>query len=188
MILAILDDDLSYLGLLSEKAESKGHKVFTTSNPLEFKEIIFHNHPEKIIVDIDLGLEISGLDVIRSLNFKGEILVISHIFNKQTIKLITRMGCKYACKDREKDILEFIENPAPRDYLVQMLASDEPKYQGLTEQEIEYVKHKLEGLKNKEIAERMHIAYNTATVHAYNIRKKLNLKNWLILNKKILIG
>ncbi|WEG12795.1 response regulator transcription factor [Pullulanibacillus sp. KACC 23026] len=149
------------------------------------------DQPDLIILDINLP-GMNGVEAIRHIkkhNKRIKILVLT-MYNREEylLKALSQGADGYLLKDAPSDDLiqaikktvkgEAILAPGLTrkliDYHVKQQENEEI---GLTNRETEVLICLVEGLSNKEIAERLFISDKTVKIHVSKIFKKLNVKN-----------
>lgn len=158
--------------------------------------------PDLVITDISMP-DISGIDITRHLagNYPDiKVLILSMHKNVEFITNSLAAGANgYLPKDTSmKELLEAIEvisrggNYFNRDISDTLLSSiikksksqsTEAKAVSITAREREIINLVVEGLTNKEIAERLFISIRTVDSHKNNLMQKLNLKSTVELVK-----
>ncbi len=77
--LLVIDDEPAFLKYVRRIAESLGHEVTTTSNPIEFKDVYRSLDPNFIVVDIVMP-GVDGIEILTWLAEQGcraKVVVIS---------------------------------------------------------------------------------------------------------------
>lgn len=154
--------------------------------------------PDLIITDITMP-DISGIEVTKHLseNFPDiKILILSMHSNEEFITKALRFGANgYLPKDTSMtELLEAIHTIHKGDNYYNKEISDtilkslqkkpkEDHFNSLTKREKEIVKLVVDGLSNKEIADKLFISIRTVDSHKTNILQKLNLKSSIELVK-----
>jgi two-component system response regulator DegU len=165
-------------------------------------EMLKEDLPDLIITDISMP-EISGIEIAKyvSENYpQVKILILSMHSNEEFITKALSAGANgYLPKDTSmKELLEAINaiykgenyfNKAISDTILKSLInkSKQEKFKDkpecLTKREKEIVSLVVDGLTNKEIAEKLFISIRTVDSHKNNIMQKLNLKSSVELVK-----
>ncbi len=161
--------------------------------------------PELIILDISMP-EVSGIELIEKLKENNplvKILILSMHTKEQYIFQAVRAGANgyLAKQDTSKEELieaikvimenreyysESISQIMKEHYLRKARQSEEnkkPDYERLTPREKEVLKLVVEGLSNRDIAEKLFVTIRTIETHKTNILQKLNLNNSVDLVK-----
>ncbi|KHF25818.1 two-component system response regulator NarL [Solemya velum gill symbiont] len=158
-------------------------------------ELVLETDPDIVLLDIDMkgtnGIE--TLKAIKSSNVETLVLMLTVSDNEDDIVAALRSGADgYLLKDMEpEDMLAAIHEAidgkiAISKQLTQMLAyalrSDDDSIDdlasaGLTNRELEILKHIAKGESNKVIADNLDISAATVKVHVKHILKKLNLRS-----------
>lgn len=187
---AVLGDE-AHIELIGETGSGK-----------ELFELLAQIEPDLVITDISLP-DISGIEVasrIVKLYPNVKVLMLSMHTNEEFIVKALEAGAHgYLPKDTSmEELLEAIntiylgENYFNKDISNVILKglinksksnSAEEKAEALTRREKEIVKLVVEGLSNKEIAEKLYISIRTVDSHKTNILQKLNLKSTVELVK-----
>lgn len=155
-------------------------------------------NPNLIITDITMP-DISGIEVAKSVseNYTDiKILILSMHSNEEFITKALRFGANgYLPKDTSMtELLEAIHtihngdnyyNKEISDTILKSLQNKpkEDHFKSLTKREKEIVKLVVDGLSNKEIADKLFISIRTVDSHKTNILQKLNLKSSIELVK-----
>ncbi len=154
--------------------------------------------PDLIITDITMP-DISGIEVAKHIteNYSDiKILILSMHSNEEFITKALRFGANgYLPKDTSMaELLEAIHTIYEGDNYYNKEISDtilkslqnKPKadhFNSLTKREKEIVKLVVDGLSNKEVADKLFISIRTVDSHKTNILQKLNLKSSIELVK-----
>ncbi len=167
-------------------------------NANDLYELLKSKTPDLIITDISMP-DISGIDVTKyvSENFPNiNILILSMHSNEEFITKALNAGANgYLPKDTSmKELLEAINiiakgenyfNKGISDTILKSMVnkSKTTKTETLTNRELEIVYRVVEGLTNKEIAEKLNISVRTVDSHKNNVLHKLNIKSSVELVK-----
>ncbi|PLX11260.1 MAG: DNA-binding response regulator [Marinilabiliales bacterium] len=168
-------------------------------NAKDLYELLKLQTPDLVITDISMP-DISGIELSKyiSENFPGiKILILSMHSNEEFITKALNAGANgYLPKDTSmNELLEAINtiykgdnyfnkdisNTILKTFIGKSKESENEK--SLTKREKEIVKLVVDGLTNKEIAERLFISIRTVDSHKNNILQKLNLKSSVELVK-----
>lgn len=172
-----------------------------TGSGKELFDLLTKVKPNLVITDISLP-DISGIEVasrLTKLYPTVKILMLSMHTNEEFIVKAIKAGAHgYLPKDTSMDeLLEAIHtihqgehyfNKDISNIILKGLANqsknaEAPSTDALTRREKEIVKLVVEGLSNKEIAEKLFISIRTVDSHKTNILQKLNLKSTVELVK-----
>lgn len=161
-------------------------------------KLLESNSPDLIITDISMP-DISGIDITKyvSENFPGiNILILSMHSNEEFITKALNAGANgYLPKDTSmNELLQAINiiakgenyfNKGISDTILKSMVnkSKVSRNDNLTSRELEIVHQVVEGLSNKEIAEKLNISVRTVDSHKNNILHKLGLKSSVELVK-----
>jgi len=168
---------------------------------IELFKKIEKNLPDIIILDISLPGS-SGIDITKKITKQYpsiKILILSmHIEDEFVVNALESGAKGYLPKDINKDELleaiytinkgeEYYSRNVSNIFLKKYIHRNNSGLEGenpiLTNREIEIVKLVSEGLKNKQIAERLFISIRTVDAHKNNIMKKLKLKSTIEIVK-----
>ena len=172
------------------------------SNGREALEVIKHNRPDLLVVDIRMP-ELNGIEVVRAVNkfFKSvKTLVLSmHDSEEYVVKAIQAGADGYLLKGASKeefikalhkvasggkyftgDISSIIMNNFVNGTSLNKPDSDSKPIESpfkLTKREKQILNLALQLKNNKDIAEELNISKRTAEVHRFNLMKKLEVKS-----------
>lgn len=168
----------------------------------ELMALLSKSQPDLVITDISMpgisGIEVSKM--IKSSYPTVKVLILSMHTNEEFITKAIDIGADgYLPKDTSmKELLEAIRvishgesyfNKSISDTIIKSMINKSKSKQGagkkasLTNREIEIVLLVVDGLTNKEIAEKLFISVRTVDSHKNNIMQKLNLKSSVDLVK-----
>jgi len=172
--------------------------VGEVGNGKDLFKLLESTRPDLIITDISMP-DISGIEVAKSIseNYSDiKILILSMHSNEEFITKALSVGANgYLPKDTAmSELLEAIHtiykgenyfNKEISDTILKSLRNKSQKNEGksLTNREKEIIELVVEGLTNKEIAEKLFISIRTVDSHKNNIMQKLNLKSSIELVK-----
>ncbi|MBI9055240.1 MAG: response regulator transcription factor [Bacteroidales bacterium] len=179
--------------------------VGEVGNGNDLFELLKSNTPDLIITDISMP-EISGIEVTKyvSENYPDiKILILSMHTNEEFITKALSSGANgYLPKDTSmNELLDAINTIYKGDNYFNKNISDtilksiidksknnqnNSKNEKLTKREKEVVQLVVDGLTNKEIADKLFISIRTVDSHKNNVMQKLNLKSSVELVKYIL--
>ncbi len=167
-------------------------------NGKDLYDLLTSQTPDIIITDISMP-DISGIEITKYVrkNFPDiNILILSMHSNEEFITKALNAGANgYLPKDTSmNELLEAIqsiykgENYFNKDISNTILKSlvnksSSTKNETLTSREIEIVGHVVDGLTNKEIADKLYISVRTVDTHKNNVLHKLKLKSSIELVK-----
>ncbi len=196
--IAIADDHKIFREGLTELLNKESHLevIGGAGTRQELLELLQHNPPNVVIMDIDMG-EVSGIDLtkeIQILNPGLKVLALSmHGEKSYIVKMLEAGATGYILKNAGKEeMINAIETIARGDtYLSSQVSSKliehitnpsafkREKKDGipLTDREIEILKLIAEEYSNAEIAEKLFISIRTVDTHRRNLLEKLGLKN-----------
>ena len=75
--LIILDDDALFCSLIESIARRKKICILAFQNPLDFLAAVEENHPDAVLVDLNLQHEMDGIDVVSQLDHQFPRMLIS---------------------------------------------------------------------------------------------------------------
>ena len=172
--------------------------VGEVGNGKDLFKLLESTRPDLIITDISMP-DISGIEVAKSIseNYSDiKILILSMHSNEEFITKALSVGANgYLPKDTAMaELLEAIHtiykgenyfNKEISDTILKSLRNKSQKNEGksLTNREKEIIELVVEGLTNKEIADKLFISIRTVDSHKNNIMQKLNLKSSIELVK-----
>ena len=166
----------------------------------ELYDLLKSDSPDLIITDISMP-DISGIEIAKyvSENYPGiKILILSMHSNEEFITKALSVGANgYLPKDTSmSELLEAINaiykgdnyfNKNISDTILKSIINkskqENLEQNTLTKREKEVIKLVVEGLTNKEIADKLFISIRTVDSHKNNIMQKLNLKSSVELVK-----
>jgi DNA-binding NarL/FixJ family response regulator len=167
----------------------------------ELSQILENCKPDIILMDISLPGK-SGIEITKELNQSMpeiKVLILSMYINDEFImKAVNSGACGYLPKNTSrKELLTAVRsiikdgvyyNSAVSDIIMKNLVKGvkqevKPVEDVLTKREIEILKLVVEGLANKEIADKLFISSRTVESHKNHIMQKLDLKSQVDLVK-----
>jgi DNA-binding NtrC family response regulator len=99
--LVAVDDTPSSLELLAESLQQEGLAIFTSQDPEEGLDLIFHEHPQIVLLDLVMP-KMSGLEMLeRIVEFDPSIDVIlmtAHYTSETAVEAIQKGACDYLNK------------------------------------------------------------------------------------------
>ena len=141
-----------------------------------------------ILLDLDLpgksGLE--SFDVIRSRNFRGRIVVLSHHSDAATVERAIAAGADgYFSKEDSAQIIALLLRSVLAGHFVLSPAIQSAMRKGdhsnpvraLTARELEVMRLLVNGFTHREISERLNIAPRTVDFHRQNLKEKLEAES-----------
>jgi two-component system, NarL family, nitrate/nitrite response regulator NarL len=155
--------------------------------------------PDVIVLDLDLGAD-NGLDLLPQLQASvpsAKVLILTGLRDPETHRRAMQLGAAgLVLKEKAADVLvkalvkvhagEFWYDRSLMSSMVvnmqrnkhnQQVDEDAARIARLTKREREIITHLAEGLRNKEIAARLHISENTARHHLSSIFSKLEVED-----------
>lgn len=199
MIKIIIADDHQIVvdGLKSILNQLTEYKVITTaSNGRELLKSLEIVEPDIILLDIDMPV-LNGIETLKEIKKyypKIKTIILTMHEEKSLVKKMTDLGANgFLFKNSDMDELiiamesvmkgksyfsvslrnELINN----DLIGEIGSNFDSKKSLLTEREIEIIKLIVEGLSNKEIADKLFISPRTVDTHRTNLMKKLEVNN-----------
>ncbi|MDD5176035.1 MAG: response regulator [Sterolibacterium sp.] len=192
----LVDDHTLFRKGLAELLEHRGgiRVAGITGNPDEAIRLLHEQHPDVIIVDLNMP-PLGGLSLIRRIRteeWDGAVLVLTVSDAEEDLSNAMRSGAQgYLLKDMEPDDLvdavqravrgETVVAPAMTLKLVHLLRGGTPSdaresaLKQLTAREREILNHLAQGLSNKAIARMLDISHDTVKLHVRHVLSKLNL-------------
>ena len=203
--IVLVDDHQMFRdGVKSVLSDEENMEVIgEVGNGKDLYELLNLKSPDLIITDISMP-DISGIEVTKFLseNYpKVKILILSMHSNEEFITKALSAGANgYLPKDTSmSELLEAINaiykgdnyfNKEISDTILKSIINksklgqgNNPKNETLTKREKEIVSLVVDGLTNKEIADKLFISVRTVDSHKNNIMQKLNLKSSVELVK-----
>ena len=152
------------------------------------------HRPDVLVLDIRLP-DLDGLAVLRELRrrrWHTRVVILTAALNEDEMLEAVRLGVAgVVLKEMAPRLLvqclrkvhageQWIEKRSVREALETMLrreAGGREAASQLTPREVELIRMVAEGLRNREIAERLSITEGTVKVHLHNVYKKLQVEN-----------
>lgn len=171
------------------------------SDGKEALEMVEKLTPDVLVADISMP-ELNGIELTRQISEKElstNILILSTHFEEEYILKSFDAGASgYLPKDADEDEVinaihtiaegEIYYTPEVSQILAQSVIKKNKKELGenkeLTEREIEVLQLVVDGLSNKEIADKLFISVRTVDTHRRNLMEKLEAKNTAELVRK----
>ena len=188
-----VDDDLEMRNSLSRSLGFIGYDVYSFADPKDFLQIKEMYSPAVILLDMRMK-EVSGLDFQRQLLEKKvstPIIFISGESDKSEIIQAMKNGAvDFLLKPFDLSVLEksveqalLISKSQSADLEVQAINVE--KFNLLTAREKEVCMLLIEGLKIKEISERLGVTIATLKIHKARVLKKMGTKSTPVLLRMI---
>ena len=198
----IVDDHLVMRAGLRMVIESRpGLQVIgMASNRAEALQLAAKESPDLILLDLDLGGEsaLSFLPELRAQAKEGRVLVLTGVRDVDEHRKAVRLGAQgVVMKENATEVLVkaiakvtegeyWLDRSTVGTLLTEMTRKDEDdpeaaKISSLTARENQVIALIAEGLKNKQIAERLFISETTVTHHLSSIFSKLDVSDRLEL-------
>src|SRR6476659_4869893 len=99
--LVAVDDTASSLELVAESLQQEGLAIYTSTDPEEGLDLIFHEHPQVVLLDLVMP-KMSGLEMLeRIIAFDPAIDVIlmtAHYTSETAVEAIQKGACDYLNK------------------------------------------------------------------------------------------
>jgi two-component system nitrate/nitrite response regulator NarL len=201
--IAIIDDHRAVRTALKMLLEDAGMEVIALAgNRSEALDCMAREQPDVILLDLDLGSEdgLSILPELRELANSARVLIFTGIKDPEAHRHAVRAGAVgVVLKDQEAEVLlkaiekvhageVWLDRAAMGNLLNEMTRkgrersdSVDAKIESLTDRENQVIALIAEGLKNKQIAERLFISETTVTHHLSSIFSKLEVSDRLEL-------
>lgn len=183
----VVDDDLAMREALSSLIRSVGLKVQTFASAAEFIERFVRPAGAAACLVLDVRMPgLSGLDLQKAMaQWKCPppiVFITGHGDIPMTVRAIKAGAVEFLPKPfRDQDLLDAIaqslqiDRSAQRDHDTQ--ASVRSRYASLTPREREVLELTLQGLRNKQTADRLGISEVTVKVHRHNIMDKMQARS-----------
>jgi len=183
----IVEDD----GIIAEDIysllEDKGFSVTGVAhNGLDALDMLKNRNPNFVILDINLGSGMSGLQVAKVIHEKHEIpyIFLTSFDDDDTLNQAQRFGpYGYIVKPfQERTLLTTIKtalsnfNKAKENKGLDINKLNQISKEKITNQEFKIIECLLKGLSYQQIADVLYISINTVKFHAKNIYTKLDVK------------
>jgi len=173
--------------------------VGETGNGLEVLELVERTRPDVVVLDLEMpGMK--GLEVTYQIrqNFKDTYVVILSMHDKEAyvLEALRKGASAYILKGSEvQDLIQaihsatqgkrFLSQPlsdrAIEAYMQKALSEDLNLYETLTPRERQIFHLVIEGLSNKEIADRLVVSTRTVETHRAKMMRKLDVNNHIEL-------
>jgi len=167
-------------------------------NGVETLQAVREHRPDVLVLDIRMPLK-DGLEVVRELQKENQptrVVLLTAVLEEQELLEAVRLGVQgIVLKEMAPQMLlrcirkvhageQWIELRSAKQALEKMLrreAGTREVAAKLTSQEMTIVRLVAGGLRNKEIADKLHISEGTVKVHLHNIFEKLKVDSRLAL-------
>jgi len=159
--------------------------VGSASTGEEALDVFRHSHPDVTLMDLRLP-GITGLETIRAirrLDAEARIVVLTMYQGDEDVYRALEAGAS-AClfkdtlsKDLIRVIREVCAGGSPLGPHVRALLDQRARTPTLTAREVEIIELVAEGMRNREVAEQLHVSEETVGVHLRNIFAKLNVND-----------
>ena len=124
--LVAVDDTASSLELVAESLQQEGLAIYTSTDPEEGLDLVFHEHPQIVLLDL-LMPKMSGLEMLeRIIAFDPAIdvvLMTAHYTSETAVEAIQKGACDYLNKP--------ISIPALRSRVERLLADARQRQRAL---------------------------------------------------------
>ena len=124
--LVAVDDTASSLELVAESLQQEGLAIYTSTDPEEGLDLVFHEHPQIVLLDLVMP-KMSGLEMLeRIIEFDPAIDVIlmtAHYTTETAVEAIQKGACDYLNKP--------ISIPALRSRVEKLLADARQRQRAL---------------------------------------------------------
>ncbi len=180
------------------KTEKDFEVVARCSDGIEIMEAVRRHQPDILILDIRMPLN-NGLELIREMKKERlftKVIILTAGFEERELLEALRLGVQgFVLKEMAPEMLlrcvrkvqageQWIKLRSAKKVLVSMLRREAGAREianVLTSQEMTIMRMVSEGLRNKEIAHKLHITEGTVKAHLHNIFKKLHLGSRMAL-------
>ena len=197
-ILVIEDDAVISLLIEADLGEAGYNVVDVVHNASKALASIQKHKPNLVIIDIDLGGDIDGIDIGLKLNTDYSIpfIYLTAFSDRSTLDRAKKTEpCGYIVKPYKPNDLyaaitigmfNFDNRKSQR--LLTFESVNELSPDPLTLREFDIVKEIASGLTNAQVAANQHLALNTIKWHLQNVYSKLGVKNRTSLVKLVFEG
>jgi DNA-binding NarL/FixJ family response regulator len=152
------------------------------------------HRPDLLVLDLRM-LDLDGIEVLRQMRSRGletRVVVLTAALSEDDLLEAVRLGVRgVVLKEMAPRLLlqclrkvhsggQWLENRTARDALEAVLRREAGSREAanlLTHREIELVRMVAHGLRNREIAERLHITEGTVKTHLRNVYQKTGVEN-----------
>ena len=160
--------------------------VGEASGPRDALALADRCSPDLVIVDIELGRDDAGIDLVRRLrDRRSRVLVLTGSRDRDLMMRAVRLGVHgFLRKSAETaEVLRAVRSVlrgegvfAAGPVVVDVLHLNEPRGPALTERENQVLKLLAVGMSNREIGDRLVISEATVKFHVRNLRDKLEVR------------
>ena len=183
----VVDDDLSVREALSSLIRSVGLRVETYASAAEFLQRLHQPIDSTACLVLDVRMpDMSGLELQRELNRAAEplpiVFITGHGDIPMTVRAIKAGAVEFLPKPfRDQDLLDAIEQSltlaasAQREHAANRALRE--RFDALTPREKEVLALMVQGLRNKQTADRLGISEVTVKVHRHHIMDKMQAKS-----------
>jgi FixJ family two-component response regulator len=192
-IVYVVDDDASICSGLSSLLRSEGAQVHTFDSPYGFLNTEMPDVPSCLILDVRLR-GASGLTLQQEALREGIrlpiIFLTGHGDIAMSVQAMKAGAFDFLTKPfRDQDMLDTVAAALTRDGELRvqerLVADSQSKYEALTPREKEVVSFVVEGLMNKQIADRMGLSEVTVKIHRSQAMRKMEARSVPDLVRKI---
>jgi len=196
----LADDHQIFLnGLEHLLGSDRGFQVVArTTNGAEAVEAVARHAPDVLVVDLAMPV-LDGIGAIRALKERGlstrVVILTANVEDDEVLEAI-RLGVRgVVLKEMAPQLLidcirtvhgggQWLERHAVGRALERMLQRESGRaHLSLTDREAEIVRMVVEGLRNKDIADRLFISEGTVKMHLHRIYKKLEVDGRMELSR-----
>ncbi|GAB7564370.1 response regulator transcription factor [Methylobacillus methanolivorans] len=183
-VVYVIDDDQSVRDSLRDLLESVGLTVQAFAATREFLEYARGEHPACLVLDVRMPGQ-SGMDFHRQMLQSGiripVVFITGHGDIAMGVEAMKNGAIEFLTKPfRDQDLLDAIHHGITLDrkrrQQAAITAELQSRWQSLTTGEREVTLLVVEGLLNKQVADRLHLSEITVKVRRANAMKKLNVR------------
>jgi len=182
----VLDDNYTVLRSLKRLLDANGYSVRLHTEPEDFFRVGVPSVPSCLLLDNELGDHMTGVEVyaeIQRLNWNLPTVFVTAHWSVQSVVRAMRLGADdflvkpYGTAELLTAVARAVQRwrTQQRDRL--QVATTLTQAAALTQREREIVRLVATGLRNKEIAEHLHIALITVKIHRSRAMQKLGAGN-----------
>jgi len=183
----VVDDDLSVREALSSLLRSVGLGVETYASPVEFLARLRQpiRQPACLVLDVRMP-EMTGLELQRELGLAASplpiIFITGHGDIPMTVRAMKAGAVEFLPKPfRDQDLLDAIDQSLAQARSAQATHAAaqaiRTRFDTLTPREREVLHLLIQGLRNKQTADRLGISEVTVKVHRHNLMEKMQAKS-----------
>ncbi|MBP1042905.1 response regulator transcription factor [Vagococcus sp. BWB3-3] len=174
----LLDDHVLFSKSLEIAFQTMDISITSFTGPTSFFDKIKHEQPDIVLLDIHMG-EISGFDISKDIlkmypNIKVVFLSGFNLIEYQNEAI--KSGA-WGLLNKNLTIESLYSDLINIYHGINLLPSNSNSLDSLSEREKEILKCAAEGLKQQEIAERLHISRRTVNNHLLSINEKLQVNS-----------